>query len=88
MVDSLTANIGIGIVLTIRSSPLATVVPVLTCTGIAPVALGFVLDKVSVMNRLLLVDCQKRFPLSQTLHVSGRRLWSRLNIDRGLGTTG
>ena len=51
MVDSLAANMGIGIVLPFCSSPLATGVPVLTCTGIAPVALGFVLDKVSVMNR-------------------------------------
>ena len=31
----------LGVVLLIRSSPLATTRPVLTCTGIAPVALGF-----------------------------------------------
>ena len=42
MVDGLLAVIGIGVVLLIRSSPLATGLPVLTCTGIAPVALGFV----------------------------------------------
>ena len=33
MVDGLPANVGIGIVLSIRSSPLATGVPVQTCTG-------------------------------------------------------
>ena len=42
MVDGLLAVIGIGVALTIRSSPLATGRPVLTCTGIEPVALGFV----------------------------------------------
>ena len=40
MVDGLLANIGIGVVLPIRSSPLATGRPVLTCTGTAPAALG------------------------------------------------
>ena len=42
MVDGLPADIGIGTVLPIRSSPLATGLPVLLCTGIPPVALGFV----------------------------------------------
>ena len=42
MVDGLLADIGIGFVLPIRSSPLATGRPVLTRTGIGPVALGFV----------------------------------------------
>ena len=42
MVDGLPANVGIGIVLPIRSSPLAKRVPVQTCTGTAPVALGVV----------------------------------------------
>ena len=37
--DGLPADIGIGVVLTICSSPLATCLPVLLCTGIAPVAL-------------------------------------------------
>ena len=39
MVDGLPADIGIGVVLPIRSSPLATGPPVLPCTGIPPVAL-------------------------------------------------
>ena len=42
MVDGLLADIGIGVVLTIRSSLLATGRSVVTCTGIAHVALGFV----------------------------------------------
>ena len=42
MVDGLPANVGIGIVLPFRSSPLATGVPVHTYTGTAPVALGVV----------------------------------------------
>ena len=42
MNDGLLADMGIGFVLPIRSSPLATGHPVLTCTGIEPVALGFV----------------------------------------------
>ena len=42
LVDGLLAVIGTGVVLPIRSSPIATGRPVLTCTGIAPVALGFV----------------------------------------------
>ena len=42
MVDGLLSNIGSVVVVPIRSSPLATGLPVLTCTGIAPVALGFV----------------------------------------------
>ena len=42
MVDGLLADIGIGVVLPILSSPPATGHPVLTCTGIAPVALGVV----------------------------------------------
>ena len=70
MVDGLPADIGIGVVLQLRSSLLATSLPVLTCTGIPPVALCSYseefLDKVSVMNRLLLVDCQKSFPTSQS----------------------
>ena len=41
MVDGFLAKLSIGIVLPIRSSPLATGLPVLPCTGIAPVALGF-----------------------------------------------
>ena len=41
VVDGLPSDIGIVVVLPIRSSPLATSVPVLTCIGIAPVALGF-----------------------------------------------
>ena len=40
MVDGLLSDIGIVVVLPIRSSPLATSVPVLHCTGTAPVALG------------------------------------------------
>ena len=39
MVDGLLAAIGIGVVLPIRSSPLATGVPVLSCTVIASVTL-------------------------------------------------
>ena len=39
MVDGLPANIGIGIVLAIRSSPFATGLPILLCTAIPPVAL-------------------------------------------------
>ena len=60
-VDGLLADIGTGVVLEIRSSPLATGRPVLTCTGIEPVALGFVenfLDKVPVLNRTQIVDSQ------------------------------
>ena len=38
MVDCLLADMGIGVVLPIRSVPLATGRPVLTCTGIEPVA--------------------------------------------------
>ena len=41
MVDGLLADIGIGVVLPIRSSPLATGRLVLNCTGVEPVALGF-----------------------------------------------
>ena len=41
MVDGLLSVIGIGVVLPIRSSLLATGRPVFSCTGIAPVALGF-----------------------------------------------
>ena len=70
MVDGLLAKLGIGIVLPISSSPFATGLPVLFCTVFPPVALWSIskefLDKVSVMNRLLLVDCQTRFPVSQT----------------------
>ena len=40
MVDGLLANVGIGIVLPVRSSSLATGAPVLMCTGTSPVALG------------------------------------------------
>ena len=39
IVDGLRANIGIGIVLPIRSALLATGLPVLLCTWIPPVAL-------------------------------------------------
>ena len=42
MVDGLPANVGIGIVLPIRSSPLSTGSPALACTGTAPVAHGVV----------------------------------------------
>ena len=42
MVDGLLSDIGIVLVLPIRPSPLATGVPVLPCTGTAPVALGVV----------------------------------------------
>ena len=42
MVVGLHSDIGFAVVLPIRSSPLATGRPVLTCTGIAPVALGVV----------------------------------------------
>ena len=42
MVDGLRSDIGIVVVLPIRSLPLATGCPVLTCTGTAPVALGVV----------------------------------------------
>ena len=60
MVDCLLSDIGIVVVLPIRSSPLATGVLVLTCTGTGPVA------KKSVMNPTCGVDCQKRFPVVQT----------------------
>ena len=43
MVDGLLADIGIVVVPSLRSSPLATSCPVLTCTGTAPVALGVVM---------------------------------------------
>ena len=67
MVDGLLAKISIGIVLPVCSPPFASGLP----------ALGFhlkrfdsqseeSLDKVSVMNRSLLVDCPERFPVSQT----------------------
>ena len=39
MFDGFLAKLGIGIVLPIRSSPFATSLPVLLCTGIPPVAL-------------------------------------------------
>ena len=39
MVDGLPADIGIGVVLPSCSPPLATSLPVLLCTGVAPVAL-------------------------------------------------
>ena len=42
MVDSLAANVGIGSVLPVLSSSLATGVPVPPCTGTAPAALGAV----------------------------------------------
>ena len=42
MVDGVLSDIGIVVVLPILCSPLATGRPVLTCTGIAPVALGLV----------------------------------------------
>ena len=53
MVDGLLSDIGIEVVLPIRSSPLATGVSVLPCTGTAPVALG-------------VVDCPKRFAVIPT----------------------
>ena len=40
MVDNQLANVGIGIVFPIRSSSLATGVPVLVSTGTSPVAVG------------------------------------------------
>ena len=40
MVHGLLANVGIGIVLPIRSSSRATSALVLMCTGTSPVALG------------------------------------------------
>ena len=77
MVDGLLSDIGIVVVLPIRSSPLATGRPVLTCTGTAPVALG--VDK----GRGL----PNTFPyVPNKFHVSARRHWSRLDIARGLGT--
>ena len=83
IVDGLLSDIGIVVVLPLRSSNLATGLPVLLCTGIPPVALWLVEWRipwrVSVMNRTLDVDCQKRFPVHM--------LRSRLNTDRGLGTT-
>ena len=42
MVDGLLSDIGIAVVLPIRSSPLPTRCPALTWTGMVPVALGFV----------------------------------------------
>ena len=69
MVDGLPANIGIGIVLPIRSSSVATGVPVLPCTGTAPVAVGAAewrIPSKMFVNRKYEVDCQKRFPVVQT----------------------
>ena len=78
MVDGLLAKLGIGTVLPICSSLFATGLPVLSRTGFPRfLALELllwhfdlwreeVLDEVSVMNRLLHVDCQKRFLVSQT----------------------
>ena len=64
-VVDLLANIGIGMVFPIRSSSLATSVPILTCTGNAPVALGAAkwkfFDKVSLIYRISSVECQKSF---------------------------
>ena len=70
MVDGLPANIGIGIVLPIRSYLSQQV-------SLYFSALGFhlwhfdslreeFLDKTAVMNRACDVDCQQRFPVSQT----------------------
>ena len=42
VVDGLLSDISIAVVLPIRSSSLATCIPVLPCTGTAPVALGVV----------------------------------------------
>ena len=42
MVDGLLSDIGIAVVLPIRSSPPATSVPALPCTGTEPVELGVV----------------------------------------------
>ena len=42
MDEGLLSDIVIGIVLSIRSSPFSTSLPVLACTGTAPVALGVV----------------------------------------------
>ena len=73
MVDGLPVNIGIGIVLPIRSSLLTTGLLYFS-------ALGFhlfhfhslseeFLDKTAVMNRACDVDCQQRFPVSPLLGV-------------------
>ena len=70
MVDGFLAKLMIGIVLPICSSPFTTSLPVLFCTGIPSVALWSKSeasrDKGSMTNRLLHVDCQKRFPMYQT----------------------
>ena len=70
MVDGLLADIGIGVVLPIRSSLLARSRPVPTChwdstcgTWIRRVKNSLIR---SVMNRTQDVDCQKRFPVFQT----------------------
>ena len=80
MVDGFPADIGIGIVLPIRSSQ----VSLYFC------ALGFhlwhldslseeFLDKASVMNRACDVGCQKRFPVSQT-----NSMYQVASVCRGL----
>ena len=80
MVHSLLSDIGIVVVLPIRSSPLATSCPVPTCTGTAPVTLGEsqseeFLDKVSVMN--LSFPCG-----SGKIHASSGKRLSRLSTEQ------
>ena len=70
MVDGLPANIGIGIVLPIRSYlsqqvSMYFVAPGFHLWHFDSLSEEF-LDKTSVMNRACDVDCQKRFPVSQT----------------------
>ena len=58
------------------------------CSTLIPKVKHLFLEMVSMTNRLLHVDCQKAFPdVPSKFHVSGRRLWSRLSIPQGLGTT-
>ena len=70
MADGLLAKLDNEIVPLSCSSLFATSLPILSRTGFPPVAL--LIPRVknslmkSVMNRLLHVDCQKRFPVSQT----------------------
>ena len=70
--DGLLAKLGNKTVPLNCSSLFATSLPVLSRTGFSPAATHFdsmseeFRDKVSVMNRLLHVDSQTRFPVSQT----------------------
>ena len=70
MVDCILAKIGIGIVLPVISSLFATNFPELLWTGFHLWHFDSLteefLDKISVMDRALHVDCQKRFPVSPT----------------------